>query len=195
MKFHLPRESYIPTGALKIMDKHSDAVAYVFNNAKGKPAAMLFVGKQSKPLWHYYYMTEARREAAIIDAFANRRAILARKAQYKADEAAKGSGLVVGDILVSSWGYDQTNIDYYEVTAIHGKNAVTICQIAAHSKETGHMTGESVPQSGAFIGKPMRKIARDGWVRITSFSSAKKWNTATVAGVPVGPKQRWTAYA
>ncbi|HQT47644.1 MAG TPA: hypothetical protein PLY97_10525, partial [Acidocella sp.] len=74
------REFYIPFGAIKVSDKNSDAVAYVFTNIKGKPAAMLFVGKQSKPLWHYYYATEARREAAIIDAFANRRAILARKA-------------------------------------------------------------------------------------------------------------------
>jgi hypothetical protein len=189
------REFYIPFGAIKVSDKHSDAVAYVFTNSKSKPAAMLFVGKQSKPLWHFYYQTEARREAAIIDAFANRRAILARKAEYKADEAAKTAGLITGDILVCSWGYDQTNIDFYEVTATHGKNSVTICQIAGHFKETGNMTGECVPQSGAFIGTPMRKIARDGRVKITSFSSARKWNTATVAGVPVGPKERWTAYA
>ncbi|MDE2344392.1 MAG: hypothetical protein KGL63_13575 [Betaproteobacteria bacterium] len=191
----LTREIYIPTGAVKVSDKNSDAVAYLFDNTKGKPAAMMFYGKQAKPVWHFWFDNATRREGAIKAGFEKRQAATERKAALRAEDKAKTSGLVVGDILVSSWGYDQTNIDYYQVTAIHGKNSVTIRPIAAASKDTGYMTGESVPQSGAFIGEPMRKMARDGRVRITSFSSARKWNTATVAGVPVGPKNQWTAYA
>jgi len=191
----ITREFYIPAGAMKVADKNSDAIAYVFTNPKGKPAAMVFYGKQAKPIWHYYFATPEKRETSIKNQFANRQAEMACKAKYRAERAEKGAGLVVDDILVCSWGYDQTNIDYYQVTGVQGKNAVTICQIAAHAIETGNMTGECVPQSGRFIGKPMRKMARDGWVRINSFSSAKKWNTATVAGVPIGRKNNWTAYA
>ena len=191
----ITREFYIPDGAIKVADKNSDAVAYVYTNHKDKPTAMVFYGKQAKPVWHYSFETTTKRENSIKIQFANRQAETASKAKYRAERAEKGAGLVVDDILVCSWGYDQTNIDYYQVTAVHGKNAVTICQIASLSIETGDMTGDCVPQSGKFIGKPMRKMARDGWVRITSFSSAKKWNTSTIAGVPLGPKDRWTAYA
>ena len=31
------------------------------------------------------------------------------------------AGIVVGDIFVCSWGYDQTNIDYYKVVAVTAK--------------------------------------------------------------------------
>lgn len=32
-------------------------------------------------------------------------------------------GLKVGDILVASWGYDQTNINFYEVVKVTAKSA------------------------------------------------------------------------
>ena len=35
----------------------------------------------------------------------------------------------IGDIFYSSWGYDQTNIDYYMVTKIIGKTFVEIQKI------------------------------------------------------------------
>ena len=34
--------------------------------------------------------------------------------------AAERDGLKVGDVLRSSWGYDQTNVDYYEVVELVG---------------------------------------------------------------------------
>jgi len=195
MKARISREIYIPTGAVKVTDKQSDAVAYIYTSFKDTPAALLFFGEQAKPVWNKFFTNDRVRSSWVKEGFEARQKQLSQKAQRRAEKAAQGSGLVAGDILVSSWGYEQTNIDYYEVVATSGKNSVTIRQIAAHSTSTGNLTGYSVPQSGQVIGEPMRKIARDGRVRITSFSSAKKWNTDTVAGVPVGPKQYWTAYA
>lgn len=37
--------------------------------------------------------------------------------------------LKVGDILYSSWGYDQTNISWYQVTQLVGKQSVKIRKI------------------------------------------------------------------
>jgi hypothetical protein len=39
----------------------------------------------------------------------------------KKSQPVNEAGIVVGDILVSSWGYDQTNIDYYKVIAVTAK--------------------------------------------------------------------------
>lgn len=43
----------------------------------------------------------------------------------------------VGDILVSSWGYDQTNIDYYEVVGVT-KASVKIRAIGKVMAESAH---------------------------------------------------------
>ena len=50
----------------------------------------------------------------------------------------------VGDIFVCSWGYDQTNIDYYKVLEVKNKSVV-ISAIGQDRNYTGHMQGECNP--------------------------------------------------
>ena len=119
---------YIPKGAVKVADKNSDAVAYLYQTAKGEPGLRVFYGKQSKPVVAYYYTprkdqaAEQVRAAAIINAFKMRQDSLARKAKAQADRKAKGRGVEVGQYLVASWGYDQTNVNFYKVVALIGKS-------------------------------------------------------------------------
>jgi len=49
-----------------------------------------------------------------------------------------------GAILYSSWGYDQTNIDYYMVTRCTAKSA-WIVPMKAHEEPSGFMCGHSTP--------------------------------------------------
>ena len=45
-------------------------------------------------------------------------------------EAAKAAKLVkVGDIFSCSWGYDQTNVNFFQIMKIIGKNSVRIRQV------------------------------------------------------------------
>ncbi|EIE8009597.1 hypothetical protein LDW55_003780, partial [Escherichia coli] len=37
----------------------------------------------------------------------------------------------VGDVFVSSWGYEQTNVNFYQVISVHGKKTVTVQEIRA----------------------------------------------------------------
>jgi hypothetical protein len=60
----------------------------------------------------------------------------------------------VGDILVCSWGYDQTNVDYYEVVAVKGSTC-TIREIGARVVDGGRGSERVAPVAGAFIGEPM----------------------------------------
>ena len=39
------------------------------------------------------------------------------------------SELNIGDILCSTWGYDQTNVDFYKIVAKHGKITYALQQI------------------------------------------------------------------
>ena len=60
--------------------------------------------------------------------------------------------LRVGDILYSSWGWEQTNIDFYQVIAIRG-SAVDLRQLDQRTTEDGYMCGTTVPLPDVFKGK------------------------------------------
>lgn len=59
----------------------------------------------------------------------------------------------IGDILYTSWGYDQTNVEFFQVV---GKTAKTIKvrEIRADVKETGFMCGHSMPVKDDFQDRP-----------------------------------------
>lgn len=85
--------------------------------------------------------------------------------------------LKVGDILVSSWGYEQTNVNYFQVLRITGKS-VEIQGIRKHSHgEDGFMTGKCEPIANDFFGKKMMKRYVPGQsIRISSYEYASKWD-------------------
>jgi len=185
---------YIPPGATKVSDKASDAIAYLYTTKKGRPAAVVYYGKQSRSVAHFSYKDDAERAKRVGEQFASRQAFAIAKAEYKAQRSAPNT-LTVGDILNTCWGYDQTNREFYEVTEVSGQ-MVTIREIAQARAETGWATGTCVPQSGEFIGAPMRKRVKYGnSVAIDDHITAFKWNTSEVAGVKIGPALHWSAHA
>lgn len=92
----------------------------------------------------------------------------------------------VGDILVSTWGYEQTNADFYEVVGVTGKS-VNIRQL--EEKETSEpgnwMFGKSVPVRGVYRGTPSRKLVKVSgtsyYVKINSYASAWLWDGQPVS--------------
>jgi hypothetical protein len=66
-------------------------------------------------------------------------------------------GVGVGDIFVSSWGYDQTNIDFFEVVRLTGASVV-VRPIGKDRIEMNGPGGNKVmPRKGAFTGQEMTK--------------------------------------
>ncbi len=101
----LSREFYIPKGSIKVSDKQSDAIAYIYNNASGRPAACLFLGKQAKPVSQYYYSSEAKREESITKAFENYRAHKARVAENRKSPSSMAvRNRAIKDLLESRYG-------------------------------------------------------------------------------------------
>ena len=92
------------------------------------------------------------------------------------------TSLKVGSIFKSSWGYDQTNVDYYQVTKVNpsGKS-ITVQEISNSIKSTGMMCGESLPIKNSFKGTPKTKRIKsytdnnnitNYYFKVTSFSCA-----------------------
>ena len=65
--------------------------------------------------------------------------------------------LKVDDVLYSSWGYDQTNINFYQVTKLVGKTMVELRAIAQTTEETGMMSGHTKCHPGQFKANPIRR--------------------------------------
>ena len=87
---------------------------------------------------------------------------------------------VLGQILVSTWGYDQTNADFYRVMKVSPTQVTLASMKAIEVPHNGDwMFGVKTPY-GAGVGTPFRrKFVASGngyWVGITSFSGARLWD-------------------
>ena len=122
----MSRESYtsgLPEEARLI--EQEGGIAYHYEG-HGKLFGMYFRGKAQKPTKHYSFRTEEQREAFCEKFFEGIQSSLEWKRQRKeaaAKEIEKAyKGLEVGAIFSSSWGYEQTNVNFYQVVEIRGKN-------------------------------------------------------------------------
>ena len=71
--------------------------------------------------------------------------------------------LKLGDIFVSSWGYEQTNVDFYKVTRLT-KAMIELSPIPAVSKrETGWASDEVGPAVDAKPGAPIGLRRPSAW--------------------------------
>lgn len=186
----LPRSAYIPAGATKVACKGTDALAYVYTARSGKAAAAMFSGKAAKPAAHYSYRNPAEREASVRRFFESALAIAASKAkaaEERREALAKGHGLEVGHVFSSSWGYEQTNVDFYVVTKLIGRRMVELRKCACIRHDTSDVTGSVTPDSTKLVGEPIRRqVTPQGGVRITSYAYASLWD---------GRPERFSSYA
>jgi len=109
----------------------------------------------------------------------------------------------VGDILHTSWGYDQTNVEYFQITEIKGKYAI-LREIGAESTETGWLQGRSAPLPDNFLeprfdgddqGLPIRRLMQEGGIKICDVRTAWRMKPTMVAGVKVYGTHHWSSYA
>ena len=170
------KERYIPSG-YTLAHEAPGLVIYHGTHSNGRPISLGFTGKRSTPAFHTYFKgpeSQAEYEKAFIE---SNNAHLAAKEAYRKARLAPHT-LKVGSILVSSWGYEQTNVDFYEVTELHGKSTVTLREIACESVEqTGWASDTVKPIPGHFIGEGFKKrVSGTNHVSLTSYSSASVWD-------------------
>lgn len=63
----------------------------------------------------------------------------------KTEETQNAEGVHLGDIFYSSWGYDQTNIDFYQVVQLKGKHTLVLRRIKEKCGEARTYNGLTRP--------------------------------------------------
>jgi hypothetical protein len=148
---------------------------------KKKPAMMVWKGKQQNPFSNYYYMSEERRKEALENHKKSALALKEYKEKRKAERKAFNPDVKVGDIYRSSWGYEQTNIDFYQVIEVKGKSTVVLREIAHKMKEDSMyehgMACEVLPLENSFLNENTitKRVGKYG-ITLNSYASASKWD-------------------
>lgn len=138
-------------------------IARMGENRNGHPWVKVWRGKAKKPYANYVFKNEEHAERWIEAQKAHEDEILRLQADRKADEQKRldelAERIVVGTILHGSWGYDQTNCEFFQVTERNGKYGVTVREIGHRPVEgtQGFMCESRKPDRDRFVGEPIKK--------------------------------------
>lgn len=146
---------FVPENSRAVPYERIAAVVHLYVSKDGRPTALAYKGTARKPAFHIRFRTEE----ALLEYVRNwvERHIAheqARQAELvaKRDET---HTLTVGAVLVSSWGWEQTNVDFFEVVRVVSPKTVRLRQIAANLNEDdtpgGAMAGYKMPVPGTFL--------------------------------------------
>jgi len=164
-------------------------------------SAIAYSGRRGRHDWHYSFRSRARMVQEIeqwVGALIRTAAAKAAAKVEKKELASAPHGVEVGDVFRASWGYEQTNIDYYEVVQLHGRTMATVRQIGKQSVGTGWEQGQCVPVPGAYCGEPMRvRFSRAGSSVAFKVSCAHAYKLVpqVVGGVKLYGAEYWSSYA
>lgn len=177
------RERFIPAEATLVDAEDTDAAIYIYAKA-GRLAAIGYHGKANKPDFHHTFRTEAARDSHVAGFIDGRRLRAKRMTERKVNRNG-AHNWKVGQIIYCSWGYDQTNIDFFEVVEVVGQHTVKIralCQ-TVESATPGSDRVAAAPgkylegERGEVMTKRVNGEADQGAVKIHSWGVyARPWD-------------------
>lgn len=115
----------------------------------------------AKPIFNYRFSSLAQMIEWLNKFLENRLAIKASEEARKAEKkkALENNPFQVGDLMYDSWGYEQTNIDFYQVIEVKNKSVVIqpIKGKMVPSQGYSSMAGLTAPVKDSFCGEPIKK--------------------------------------
>ena len=162
-----------------------------FTNWDDKLCSLIWYGKQSKPSKYYAWPDEIKRAEYVNERMAT---VMAREIDKKVarDKRKKAKHpYKVGDILTGSWGYDQTQVETFQVVDVKNKTIwIQMIHQATVEGSEGVMCCSVVPVKDSFVEgkKPIKKIPQvhigtnqnpdhEYWyVRMASYYSLRLWD-------------------
>jgi len=184
------REAYQDSQVEVLMDKPNaekriiyDLIIVAYDSSFSgtiRPCLKIFRGTASRPIANFYYHTKEQRETAIDSYVNSAESRIARKAEKQREKKSFTPTLKIDDILYTSWGYDQTNVDFFQIVGTKGC-FVKVRQIMSQQVEGtgGFMCCNVMPQKGCFfMGKPAlrRKVCQGNTLRISECETAWLWD-------------------
>lgn len=162
---------HLPKDARLVLEHENGSSAYVYEIA-GKFLMLAYWGTSAKPSQHYSYRTAEQRDAAIWRFREGVEQSLALRADMRAKRQAAVNTLKVGDIVNTSWGYDQTNVDFFVVTRATSKT-VWVRRVAKDGEATGWAQGRCWPAMPIrMIGDETTHRATGGYLSINGHSAS-----------------------
>ena len=180
-RFHMDRSFYMPKAEnlVTVDPQGTDLEIYTYSTqtAGGEVLyAVAFAGKQAKPIWHFRFRNEGDRQRRIDSTIADRKSRMQMMDTRRQERQNFRHGLQKDDILASSWGYDQTNVDFYQVVEVLDK-AVRIRPIEQKVVSSSPGSDSVVPVPNHFSGAIMlKKVSPGDSVKIESYAYASKWS-------------------
>ncbi len=142
---------YIPADAEVRCHPAGATVGVVYITRRdGKISALAYGGARAQADWHYIFPSEARLEQAIAAHF-NGLTTYAAQVRERAAKRQVPHTFAVGDVVYNSWGYDQTNIDFYQVVKISALYVWLRPIGATMSEEIGFMAAYKSPCRDRFL--------------------------------------------
>jgi hypothetical protein len=155
--------------AIKVKELKVANYVLTFGNnggkSKDKPTLRLSkiptLGKNKgipKLIWGYYYMSDLERDNKAKQTYENIKTNVDKDQKAKEDKKAAKEAInlseLVGKIFYESWGYDQTNVDFYQVTG-HTDKMLKVRSIASQTIEgsEGFMSSRVKPIVNEFEGE------------------------------------------
>jgi hypothetical protein len=174
---------HVPKNSTEIKDAQSSAVVFVYrfeNLGREHFGAIAYHGTASKADWHFSFRTVEQRDAKVASFFESIRFSEKAKQDRAAERKAAEHCLNVGDVLVSSWGYDQTNVDFFVVIATPTKKTVVVRACGSETDATrpsaSDMAEYVVAVPSKMFGEPLtRRCAKDS-IRVDDCRSAWRWD-------------------
>lgn len=150
-----------------------DAVACKYVTPNGMAACIAYKGKRKKPEFHFTFKDVDARDGYLKQWIEQ----MERKRQQDADYAARVeaehnafvASLTVGSIFYRTWGYEQTNADFYEVVGKVTRTHAEVREIAQDVTEhsPGAMAGYAIPRKGEYTSDTkkigLRRICPQQW--------------------------------
>ena len=170
----------IPKDTPEIKPEGTNLVLFPWgmDGAKGKSYGLLaFMGKQSKAFHNYTYGSRKHdRDKAMEQLIENNRAHHKRKEDEREEKKQFRTNFFFGDILYTSWGYDQTNVDFYEVVEVNGPKKITVREVAKKTVSGDGFTDRVVAVPGHYVGPEMSAMVGLGDRAKIEGHGASKWD-------------------
>jgi hypothetical protein len=183
----MPRSSYLPKDEptlARVPGMPEGLEVYTYESATPRGMryyGVAFAGKAQKPLWNYSFQNPERRDRQIQETAKSIEASAKAKMERQEQRKQFTHGLQVGDILYSSWGYDQTNINWFEVVGVPTEKMILVREIGSKTlRSDGYGSDTVAPSPGKYVGPVMKKIPKGNdksvSVKIDDVQTAWKWD-------------------
>ena len=155
-KFYVPEgyKEYTPD-----IPGYSKGLFTCFVNLDQPYRAIFYIRKRAKPSWHYTFTSLEDMKKKINESISRIMYWEDMKLQRRQSRRQEVDRVRVGQLYSYSWGYEQTNVEFYQVIERIGKK-FKMCQITkryVESERLSSMASYVVPVRDNFIGESILK--------------------------------------